>query len=502
MTIRRKLTLWYSGLVMIIIVIFAVAMYGVTSFLLFNSIDTALNETVDQVWSNSYASPIAEFGSPRSILVQIPELDVLRASGVVVQVWNMSGSEPQLAGSSSNIRGYRSPLDPQALATSATLPLMPNQRALNYTNSNLTVSEWRVLTQSIDVWGNRIVIQTGTSLETVNESLDKLVLILIGSMAVALIISMLLGFNLSNRALKPINNITHAASQIAAADDLTTRLAWTGPMDELGRLTSVFNQMMERLQDLFRVQQRFVADVSHELRTPLTAIQGNLELIHRYGMDPESLEAIDAETKRMSRMVSDLLVLARADYGGIQFEFQPISLNTLLNEVRRESEVLVHSRELTFILGNNPDIEIIGDYDRMKQLLLNLVSNAIKFTRNGGTITVQSRQEDGRAIIEVIDTGIGISSEDAKHIFDRFFQADTSRVRAENINDGVGLGLSIAKWIAQSHHGKIFVESRLGEGSTFRVSIPLNNTSNTYVSPYQRQGRFTRLWRHQPVDKP
>jgi signal transduction histidine kinase len=281
--------------------------------------------------------------------------------------------------------------------------------------------------------------------------------------------SIILGMWLSRKALRPIEGITEAASKIAQTDDLSTRLEWDGPMDELGRLTKVFNGMMERLQDLFSVQQRFVADVSHELRTPLTAIRGNLDLIKRYGVDAESLEAIESEAERMSRMVSDLLLLARADYGGLTLELEPLDLDTVVIEAHQQAKILAKDRDLVINIDHFEPVRIEGHADRMKQLLLNLLGNAIKFTPDGGRITLSLRQSGGKAILRVKDTGIGIGAEDIKHIFDRFYQVDKSRFRT---GDSSGLGLAIAKWIVEAHHGTIGVESELGKGSTFIVEIP------------------------------
>lgn len=473
MTIRKQLILWYSGLLALIIVLFGAILFGVTRWVMVNSVDTSLNETVDQVWRNSNAALVGEFGSPTGIVIQLPELDIFRASGVVVQVWDMSEDVPRLARSSSNLEGYRAPLDARALSIEAEIVLHDSQPAPTlFTNQFIDNREWRVLTRPIDIWGKRIVIQTATSMETINAASRGILIIMLGSMGVALIGSSLVGWMLSERALKPIESITEAASRIAEADDLATRLPWTGPMDELGKLTSVFNHMMERLQHLFSVQQRFVADVSHELRTPLTAIRGHVELIKRYGMDEESFDAIASETERMHRMVNDLLLLAKADYGGLTLTLSPLDLDTIISETYREAKVLAKDRDLRITIRDYEPVRVNGDADRLKQLMLNLVSNAIKFTPDGGTITINLRKDSENAIVEVIDTGIGIAEEDQKRVFDRFFQAETSRARDVVKGMGTGLGLSIAKWIVEAHRGHISVESQLGSGSTFTVTIP------------------------------
>jgi two-component system, OmpR family, sensor kinase len=297
---------------------------------------------------------------------------------------------------------------------------------------------------------------------------------MIGVGAAAVIVSDLDGTWLSRRALRPITNITAAAASIAKTDDLSTRLKWTGPQDEVGNLVSVFNDMMGRLQDLFSVQQRFVADVSHELRTPLTAIKGNVEIIRRYGMDEMSLEAIESETERMTRMVNDLLLLARADYGGLTLELEPLDLDTVALEAHQQARVLVKDRDITVALGRFEPVRVRGHADRMKQLLLNLLSNAIKFTPDGGRITLSLYPEGENAVLQVADTGIGIAEEDLKRIFERFWQADSSRVRGvQNTESSAGLGLAIVKWIVDAHDATIDVESEFGQGTAFTVKIPL-----------------------------
>jgi two-component system, OmpR family, sensor kinase len=340
--------------------------------------------------------------------------------------------------------------------------------------------EWRVLTQTLNIWGRKIGVQVATSSQTVKEATHMLVNIMLASGGIGILGSIGLGMWLSHRALKPIKDLTDAAGRIADTDDLKTRLLWTGPMDELGRLVSVFNRMMTRLEHLFSVQQRFVADVSHELRTPLTAIRGNLDIIKRYGMDKDSFDAIESEVERMSRMVSDLLLLARADYGGLTLELEPLDVDTVVTEVYKEARVLAKDRNLAVAIHDFEPVRIKGNADRIKQLLLNLIGNALKFTSDGGRITLNLRRENNFAVLQVQDSGIGISREDQERIFDRFFQADSSRVRQPG--EGSGLGLSIAKWIADAHQGTISVESEPGKGSTFTVRIPTLDQNTTASS--------------------
>ena len=472
MTIRSKLILLYSGLLAIIIVAFGIVLFAVARWVLVNSVDSTLAATADQIWRSSRAEEIGEFGGPSEIVIWLPaNLDFFRASGVVVQVWQIGTDRPVLKRASSNLGGYSDPLDPAAL-TREQQAFENDDPTLTtlYTTVRISTGEWRVLTLPYDIRGWRVVIQAATTFEPVNQASQGLVVIIIVGTAIALIGSMVLGLWLTGRALKPIADITRSAARITAADDLKTRLDWNGPMDELGELVSVFNSAMERLQHLFNVQQRFVADVSHELRTPLTAISGNVEIIKRYGMDTESLDAIESETHRMSRLVNDLLLLARADNGELKLNLEELDLDIIVGEAYREARILAKDRDLTVEMSDFEPVRISGDADRLKQTLSNLVSNAIKFTPDGGKITISLAKTGADAVIRVKDTGAGIAPEHLQRIFDRFYQADASRVKTGG--EGAGLGLSIAHWIVEAHGGKIQVESTVGGGTTFTVSLP------------------------------
>lgn len=464
MTIRKKLTLLYSGLLAGFIVVFGVVIFGVIRSAWIETVDSTLWETTEQVINNSRAYPVRQFGSPVHILIDLPQLDIFRASGVLVQVWtDLSSSEPHLVSASENLTGYRQPLDPHTLGTQNSV----------YTNVSINNIEVRVLTRAVVVSGQNVPlwnVQAAASLQTINAATEKLSIFMLIGGALAVVGSFGMGMWLSNQTLRPIEQIIQAADSISTAKDLRTRLPWNGPMDELGRLTSVFNRMMDRLEHLFGVQQRFVADVSHELRTPLTAIRGNLDLAEKYGMDAAMLEAIAGETDRMTRMVKDLLLLARADYGGMTLDRTEIDLDTILTDVHHQALVLAKDRDLRIKLAQIEAVRILGNADRIKQLLLNLVSNAISFTPDGGQITLRLYRSGQQAHLQVEDTGVGIPPEHLGHIFDRFYQAEPSR--AKNGAGGAGLGLSIARWIAEAHDGEIEVRSVVGQGTVFTVRLP------------------------------
>lgn len=464
MTIRKRLTLWYAALLTVIIILFGSITFGVMRFTMLNNIDSTLRQTGSLIVRESQLRRVPTFGSPTQIQIVLPSLDKFRASNIYVQAWEFDGNgTPSLADASLNVDDINEPLDSDSLGFADEGDFI--------SNTVLEGRNLRVLTKAIPL-GDRLVgnLQVAVDLETVNQATDLLLLVMLVSCLIAIIGAGALSLWFSHRALQPIESITKAASSIAYTEDLATRLRWHGPSDELGRLVSVFNQMMGRIEHLFSVQQRFVADISHELRTPLTAIQGNIEMVKRYGADEESLDAIASESRRMSRLVNDLLMLARADYGGMTVELFPIDLDTTLLAAFESGRALAQGRDLNIRLGHFEPVRINGNADRIKQVVLNLIGNAIKFTEDGGTITVSLERARGEALITVQDTGIGIGEDDLKRVFDRFYQSDPSRAHQ---GDGFGLGLSIAKWIVEAHHGYISVTSTPGQGTAFAVHLPL-----------------------------
>jgi len=267
--------------------------------------------------------------------------------------------------------------------------------------------------------------------------------------------------------------VTNTALQITRADDLSRRIPYHGPQnDEVGKLITAFNQTLGRLENLFNSQRRFLADVGHELRTPLTVIKGNVSLMRRIKeADEESLESIDSQTDRLTRLVGDLLLLAQAESGKLPLNRKTVELDTVVLEVMQEMRVLSQDR-ITLKLGEIDQVLVCGDKDRLKQVLVNLVGNAIQYTPNRGQVTVGVTKVDGKACVAVSDNGPGIPAEDLPHIFERFYRGTKSRTRTRD-GKGFGLGLSIAYWIVRNHEGEIKVDSNPADGTTFTIWLPL-----------------------------
>jgi signal transduction histidine kinase len=316
-------------------------------------------------------------------------------------------------------------------------------------------------------------LQVGTSLATVERTQEVLIWVLFIGAGLSMLVAGLAGWISTNQALTPLEAVTETALQITRADDLSRRIPYKGPPgDEVGQLITAFNQTLSRLENLFNTQRRFIADVGHELRTPLTVIRGNVDLMrHMHSADDESMESILSEVDRLTRMVGDLLLLAQAESGKLPLIKTTVEMDSLVLEVLNQMRVLAKQR-IRLTLGEIDQVLVCGDQDRLKQVLLNLVGNAINYTPAGGEVVVGVAKENNRARVTISDSGPGISKEDLPHIFERFYRGEKSRTRSRD-GKGFGLGLSIAYWIVRSHDGQIEVSSREGGGTTFCVWLPL-----------------------------
>ena len=311
-------------------------------------------------------------------------------------------------------------------------------------------------------------VQVARSEETMEDALEFLRNTLLGAGAALSIVSMLVAWFLAGVPLRPVGRVTQAARRVGLSGQLDARLESVHTRDEIGRLVETFNHMMDRLENAFVAQRRFVADASHELRTPLTTIRGNLELLKRNHAvhEPEMNEALQDvidEAERMSRLVQGLLALARAD-AGQKLARAPVRLDELVRVVHREAQRV--SDGVAVRLDAVEAAEVIGDSDALKQLLLILVENGVKYTPSGGNVTLDLHYEGEDAVLAVRDTGVGITSEELPHVFERFYRSPTARS-----SGGTGLGLAIARWIAEEHGADIRVASRLGAGTTFTVRL-------------------------------
>ena len=310
-------------------------------------------------------------------------------------------------------------------------------------------------------------------MKQVEEALNTLLLILWITVPSALVVASLGGLFLANKALRPVDEITKTARMITSKS-LSQRIKLRRTKDEIGRLAETFNDMISRLDRSFKQIRQFSADASHELKTPLTILKGEIEVGLRKRRRLEEYRKILnsnlEEVNHMTQIVGDLLFLSKADMGEVHLQKHPTSLTQLVSEICAQAKTIALSKGITVHTSNDSDVAVIGDRFRLRQLLLNLTTNAIKYTPEGGEMTISLERDDGRVRLRVTDNGIGIAPEDQPHIFDRFFRVDKARSREAG---GSGLGLSICKWIVEAHGGEISVESEVEKGSVFMVTLPL-----------------------------
>ena len=329
---------------------------------------------------------------------------------------------------------------------------------------------WRLYVQPLSPSGR--YLEMAASLAYIDDSVERLRLLLLVLGLAGTAAAFGAAWLLASRALRPVRTVTATAAAIERSKSFSSRVTTPAPRDELGELTRTFNAMLESLEAAYRGQQRFVADASHELRAPLTAIQANLELLENQpAMSKEDREAavVEAsrEAQRLSRLVAELLALARAD-AGVRLRTDPVELDRIALESVEEARLTAGSRRVE--IDTLEPASVIGDADRLKQLLLILLDNGIKYSPADGDIRLSLQEDGAKAEIRVADSGVGIPEAELPHVFDRFFRADPARSRDPG---GSGLGLAIARWIVDQHGGEIRLESRLGQGSEAIVVLPL-----------------------------
>jgi signal transduction histidine kinase len=451
MSLRLRFTLLYSTFMGGILLIFGAAVYILVNVILLNQVDTML----DVVWRDfAQVTTVDSMGELN--LISLPQLDM--TSNAFVQVWGQDG---KLIATSPSIAALTKSLDPAGLEAGLSI----------YKDSYLNRAHLRVLSVPLQVNSRPIgTLQVGASLSVVDATRGNLLSMMTIIAVIAVLLAGLGSWIILGRALSPLEAISETVDQINRADDLSRRIPYQERVekdDEIGDLIVSFNQTLERLESLFTSQQRFLADVSHELRTPLTVIKGNVDLIRRMKQaDEESLSSIDQEAGRLTRLVGGLLMLAQAESGKLTLVLAPVELDLLLTEVFTEMRVLAGSK-IHVHLNEIDQVMVNGDRDRLKQVILNLASNAIQYTPQNGDVYLSLAKIGDQARIIIRDTGPGIPAEDLPHIFDRFYRAEKSRTRSTT--SGFGLGLSIAHWIVEHHSGQIKVESKEGKGTTFVI---------------------------------
>lgn len=465
-SIHFRLTFWYVLVLAFILLAFSILVYF--------SLAHSLNRDIDITVQAQAEWIVGLIGSTDN---EIEFVDFDELTDELTQ--NSTGSKKnlyiQIRQGTGNVIYHSDQLDHDLISSKESIQRAVQNKSTIETIIDPSIGRVRLVTMPVKDEEIIYLVQVGADFKGVHSVIRRLLSILIGSGVIALMAAIFGGRFLMQKAMKPVDEITKTARKIEA-ENLNQRLVVPPTGDELSQLASTLNEMIDRLEHSFRQIRQFTADASHELRTPLTVMRGQVEVTLRKERPIEEyrqvLESNLEEAEWMSKIVENLLTLSRADAGEITLEAKSVSLGQLLEDAYEECKILAEIKNIQVFLDKIQKVEVIGDELRLRQLLWNLIDNAVKYTLAGGKIHLSLETDGVFAKLKVEDTGIGISQEDLPRIFDRFFRVDKARSREMS---GSGLGLSIVRWIVNAHKGHIEVVSRLGEGSCFTVLLPLDS---------------------------
>jgi len=462
--IRARIALFGAAIVAVTVVVFSVLVYVAVERSLVSQQDTTLTRRGNDAW----ATIVASRGRLLPVRFFLPA-DLKTSPELFIQLFSPEGAS---LFSSGKVNG----IDPQL--PSSVLSSVPSNRGILETTQAQNGPLMRVYVRSLGAENGYVLV--GQPLFGIEDLLNDLRLFLFAGVFLSLLGAGAASWLVAGRALRPLDAMATTAEDIGRTQDLSRRLPEGGPNDEVGRLQRSFNQMLRQLEDAYQrlrsaliAQRRFVADASHELRTPLTTIRGNVGLLlKREDVSGEdriaALNDIAGESERMSRMVQDLLTLARAD-AGYHLEKGPIDLLPIVQDVSRQAQTLRPLRRIELLDG--APAPVYGNADAIRQLLWILIDNAMNHTNPDGHIQVRLLLGGRAATLVVSDDGPGIPRQDLERIFERFYQSDASRS-----GEGTGLGLAIARWIAQEHGGRVFAANNPQGGAAFTVELPTPQT--------------------------
>ena len=470
--VRMQLTLWYTVIFAILLLIAGGLIYLHLRDSLASSLDTAL-----QIRAQQIAGDISEQNNQISLSDMASDLP-----GFDQGTDNLPATQADV-----NFDSLVRLLDPQGHVLHATPAFLKLPVPANSVRQPLQGTPWQgTITapdgQAVRIYSRTItddkkvfaIIQVGASLALLQDTLARVATELLIAALCVLLVGALGSYWLAGRAFAPIRRLVEVTRTIKEGD-LRQRVPVPQATDEVRALAVTFNEMLTSLEQMLNRQHRFVSDASHELRTPVAVIRSKTELALQQPGEVEEyitvLREINAESERLGRLISDLLALARGDEGKTPFEMEKVPLCLVAEAVAANAETLAHERGVFLHVEIDEPVTVQGDEARLIQVIMNLLDNAIRYTNSGGCVTLRIEAVDEQARLTVKDAGIGIGPEHLPHIFERFYRVDSARTHSRE--GGNGLGLAIAEWIVRAHQGSISVESQVGQGSTFTVTLPL-----------------------------
>jgi len=452
MSIRWRLTLWNTLALAVVLACFAALVYGLLRRALFDQTDRLLAAAFGQLRGD----PRAQIDTDERLHHWVEEFK--DHQNLFCAVYRSDGS----------LAAQTPGLPPGSVLLP---PAVPDESSV-YNGQFPMLGRQRVMAEAVRLGDQEFAVVLLAPLGVVDRELERVRAVLLAACPAALLLSAGFGHWLARKALAPVNRLRRATDAITA-ECLDRRLPVLNSGDELGLLSGTINAMIARLERAFAEVRRFTADASHELRTPLTVLRTEVEVALGQTLSPaehqQLLGTVLEELGRMSRLTDQLLALSRRDAGVEPLNALPLDLHTLVGGVVDALRPLAEARVVLLRLDGEGPVEVAGDAGRLRQVFINLVDNALKYTPRGGTVTVRVARNGGVGIVSVADTGIGIPPEHLPHVFDRFYRVDRARTRAEG---GTGLGLSIAQSIIKAHGGTIEMSSTVGRGTTCIVILP------------------------------
>lgn len=476
-SIRMRLTLWYLGVLALMLVLFSLGVYLLLARSLYLRLDAELKAAVDA----TKATLERVVGKEENREAIASELEELFSPEQAVAVFDNQGKliaeKPARDGVHAQIKSVDSTPITESIFYATTSP-----------NGKSDDDERRIAVQRVSIASANAIylVEVGQPLEPVEEELELLRNIFLVAVPLTIVLAGVGGWFLARRGLAPVVSMSARARRISA-ENLEQRLPVANPRDELGNLASTFNELLARLDAAFAQQRQFVADASHELRTPLyvihTTAEVTLEKTERGEIEyREAIATIDEQTLRLTKIVEDMFTLARADTGSRPVQRSDFYLDELLEETIRAADVLARRKAIVIEVAAFSEAPFRGDEGLLRQLFLNLLGNGVKYTPAGGRVSVKLESSKGGYTVTVGDSGSGIPAEAQPHVFERFYRVNKSRTSSDASGDyggGAGLGLAIAKWVAEVHNGKLELLRSDSEGSTFVVFLPTPNLTDS-----------------------
>ncbi len=467
-SLRFRLIAWYASLVAGVFVLLGVLMvFGLSHYLVENLGQTQLRRA--RQIADTLLTDVRKTGDPY-VVHEIETLYAPAANERFIRVTRPDGSTLYQSSSAQDLSFEADGVPPTPVSGKPEFSMKvktPGGKGLLIGGLHYTAPD-----------GGRYLVEVGAPTAHIEAMVRRLALQLALGLPVIVLMALGGGYLLVQRALAPVEEMARKAEQITQ-HNLGERLPVAPTADELQQLAASLNHMLSRLEDAVLNSKRFVADASHELRTPLTVLRGELESVAQDGrIAPDLRERLGSaleEVERLANIVEGLFAISRLDAGEAQAKWARFDLAELVSSTADQISLLAEDKDISIVADDTQPVPVEGDRARLKQVVVNLLDNAIKYTPAHGQVKLHVRPVNGHAVLEVADTGCGIPAEALPHVFERFFRVDKTRSREPG---GAGLGLSIVKSICTAHNAEVEVESQPGKGSVFRVRLPLSKKLN------------------------